>query len=75
MWTDGYEREVFKAHVYEDTVHLFEKCYEEKVPVYIYSSGSVLAQKLLFAHTERGNLSQVLLTFNFYNNSNVSVHM
>lgn len=34
----------------------FEKWKSLNTPVYIYSSGSIFAQKLLFGHTANGNL-------------------
>ncbi|KAI6189532.1 Enolase-phosphatase E1 [Aphelenchoides bicaudatus] len=60
MWIDGYKTGAYKSHVYEDTVRLFEQCRTNKIPLFIYSSGSVLAQKLLFQYTERGDLSKFI---------------
>ncbi|VDP49961.1 unnamed protein product [Heligmosomoides polygyrus] len=36
------------------------------VPIYIYSSGSVLAQKLLFGHTIDGDMTKVHISITFY---------
>ncbi|KAJ3381452.1 Enolase-phosphatase E1 [Entophlyctis sp. JEL0112] len=42
--------------VYDDVVPSLEKWNSLNIPVYIYSSGSVGAQKLLFGYSEKGNL-------------------
>jgi len=57
MWQDGYEQVAYQAHVYEDVAESCRKWTEEGLVLYIYSSGSVLAQKLLFSHTVDGDLT------------------
>ncbi|CCK71107.1 putative acireductone synthase UTR4 KNAG_0G00500 [Huiozyma naganishii CBS 8797] len=49
VWRSGYEDGSIKAPVYADAVDLLQR---HKGSVYIYSSGSVEAQKLLFAHVK-----------------------
>jgi enolase-phosphatase E1 len=56
VWEDGYRRGNFVAPVYADVVPLLERSRAKRVPVYVYSSGSIAAQKLLFSHTDKGNL-------------------
>lgn len=46
--------------VYDDVVEALKKWKEQNVPVYIYSSGSIEAQVLLFTHSNHGNLMQYL---------------
>ncbi|QLL31601.1 hypothetical protein HG536_0B04650 [Torulaspora globosa] len=46
VWAQGYEQGEIKAPVYRDAIELIRRGGE----VYIYSSGSVKAQKLLFGH-------------------------
>ncbi len=56
IWKEGFESGVIKAPLYEDA---YKKMFEWKrkgIPLYIYSSGSVQAQKLFFSHTDRGNI-------------------
>jgi enolase-phosphatase E1 len=57
IWEDGYRRNEFHGHVYADTVNAFRHWHEQGIPIYIYSSGSVQAQQLLFAHTQYGDLT------------------
>jgi len=56
MWKDGYASGQLKGHVYDDLVHTFQWCKAQGVDVYIYSSGSIGAQKLLFGKSEAGDL-------------------
>ncbi|MCR4302216.1 MAG: acireductone synthase [Sulfuricaulis sp.] len=57
IWEDGYKKGDFKGHVYEDAVQHLKKWKQAGLKLYIFSSGSVQAQKLLFAHTEYGDLT------------------
>ena len=57
IWQDGYAKGDFKGHVYEDAVRQLKKWQQAGVPLYVFSSGSVQAQKLLFAHTDYGDLT------------------
>lgn len=56
MWQTGYEQGELKGHVYGDFKPMLEWMRSHNVPVYIYSSGSVHAQKLLFRHSTCGDL-------------------
>jgi len=56
MWKDGYANGTLKGHVYEDFVPMLEWMKSRGVGVYIYSSGSVQAQKLLFGKSIAGDL-------------------
>jgi methylthioribulose 1-phosphate dehydratase / enolase-phosphatase E1 len=60
MWRSGYERGELQGHVYGDTRPMLEWMHAHHVPVYIYSSGSVAAQQLLFGHSVAGNLRPFL---------------
>lgn len=42
--------------MYEDVPKIFDVWTSAAIKVYIYSSGSIAAQKLLFGHSEVGNL-------------------
>lgn len=55
VWEDGY-RAGLLGHVFEDVRPALERAKERGVTVAIYSSGSVSAQKLLFGHSESGDL-------------------
>jgi enolase-phosphatase E1 len=57
IWEAGYRRGDFHGHVYEDAVRNLRRWKEQGLRLYVFSSGSVLAQKLLFGHTEYGDLT------------------
>lgn len=57
IWQAGYQQNHFNGHLYSDVATALKKWHEQGIALYIYSSGSVQAQKLLFAHTEAGDLT------------------
>ncbi|MFU8787434.1 MAG: acireductone synthase [Methylobacter sp.] len=57
IWEAGYRQGDFKGHLYADAAEKLKQWKAEGLDLYIYSSGSVYAQKLLFAHTEYGDLT------------------
>ena len=57
IWQTGYQQGEFKAHVYPDAVEALRQWHAEGFPIYVYSSGSVPAQRLFFSHTEAGDLT------------------
>lgn len=56
IWRSGFENGELKAHVYEDVPPALSQWQEKGVELRIYSSGSIAAQKLFFAHTIAGDL-------------------
>lgn len=60
IWTEGYAAGDFKGHVYPEVPARLHAWKAQGVPVYIYSSGSVEAQRQLFAHSEGGDLTNLL---------------
>ncbi len=59
IWAEGYADADFRAHIYADAARSLEKWAASGLRLYVYSSGSVPAQKLLFANTEAGDLTSV----------------
>ena len=57
IWDEGYRRGELRSQVFEDVPRAFKRWREQAKKIFIYSSGSVLAQKLLFANTEAGDLT------------------
>jgi enolase-phosphatase E1 len=57
IWEDGYKKEAFQGHIYNDALEGLQRWHEQGIALYIYSSGSVPAQKLLFGNTQYGNLN------------------
>jgi enolase-phosphatase E1 len=56
IWEEGYRSGEFRAHVYPDAVQRLRDWHARGIPLYVYSSGSVAAQKLFFSHSEAGDL-------------------
>lgn len=56
IWLEGYRNGDFTGHVYEDAVRNLKAWHARGVKLYVYSSGSVQAQKLLFGHSDFGDL-------------------
>jgi len=57
IWAEGYRSGELKGHVYPDALVALHGWHARGLPLYVYSSGSVEAQKLLFGHTEFGDLT------------------
>ncbi|HEY3486959.1 MAG TPA: acireductone synthase [Gammaproteobacteria bacterium] len=57
VWEQGYRNGDFRGHVYQDAAEKLKQWHAAGIRLYVYSSGSVQAQKLLFAHTEFGDLT------------------
>lgn len=56
IWADGYRNADFTAHIYADAAPVLRSWHEAGIPLAVYSSGSVPAQKLFFGHSDAGNL-------------------
>ncbi|HHW4681126.1 MAG TPA: acireductone synthase, partial [Xylella taiwanensis] len=57
IWASGYQKADFTAHIYPDAAERLRAWHAAKVPLYVYSSGSVPAQQLFFSHSNAGDLS------------------
>lgn len=60
IWEHGYRNGDYTAHVYADTEPAFRRWSDRGAAIYIYSSGSVKAQELLFGHSEAGDLRPLI---------------
>lgn len=56
IWEAGYRNADYQAHVYPDVAPQLKAWKAQGLELYVYSSGSVLAQKLFFEFSEAGNL-------------------
>jgi enolase-phosphatase E1 len=63
IWKHGYESGAFTGHVYDDAAENLHKWAEADIDLYVYSSGSVAAQRLLFGHSDAGDLTQLFRGF------------
>lgn len=60
IWADGYASGELVAHLYDDALAALKRWEAGRLPVYVYSSGSIAAQRLYFAHTRAGDLTSGL---------------
>ena len=58
IWQEGYRRDELRGQVFPDVPPALERWNNRGLGVYIYSSGSVLAQQLLFSTTDVGDLTK-----------------
>lgn len=56
IWVEGFETSGIRGHLYRDAIDALNRFHDARVRLYIYSSGSVAAQKLLFGHSVAGDL-------------------
>jgi enolase-phosphatase E1 len=57
IWKAGYEAGDYKAHIYPEVPARLREWKAHGLKLYVYSSGSVPAQKLFFSHTAAGDLA------------------
>jgi len=57
IWEDGYRSGELTGTVYDDVPQAFARWQSAGRPIAIFSSGSVLAQQLLFRHSSAGDLT------------------
>src|SRR3546814_4315249 len=57
IWNVGYRNGELQGHVYADTPEALRRWHASGHKLYVYSSGSVDAQKLIFGHTAYGDLT------------------
>ncbi len=57
IWAEGYAAGALEGHVYADAVAGLRRWRAAGLALYVYSSGSVAAQRLIFGHTAFGDLT------------------
>lgn len=57
IWEEGYKNGELTGHVYPDAVRCLRDWKARGLDLYVYSSGSVQAQRLLFGHSTYGDLT------------------
>ena len=60
IWRQGYRDGSLKSQVFADVAPALERWRAAGLKISIFSSGSVLAQQLLFAHTDAGDLTKFI---------------
>ena len=57
LWEQGYQHGAFDGHVYPDAAEYLRFWHDRGLRLYVYSSGSVKAQKLIFGFSSEGDLT------------------
>ncbi|WP_414431770.1 acireductone synthase [Alcanivorax sp. IL2] len=60
IWQAGYQNGDYTAHLYPDTAVALQAWKEKGLDLYVYSSGSIAAQKLFFGYSDEGDLTGLL---------------
>ncbi|KAF5202213.1 Enolase-phosphatase e1 [Thalictrum thalictroides] len=63
IWRTGYQKNELEGFVFEDVPKALEKWHATGIKVYIYSSGSREAQRLIFGNSNYGDLRKYLCGF------------
>lgn len=60
IWRDGYVRGDYQAHMYPEVAARLRDWHSQGIRLFVYSSGSIQAQKLFFGYSEAGDLCPLL---------------
>ena len=63
IWKQGYEAGEIRSIVFDDVPPAFRRWTEDGAVIAIYSSGSVLAQEMLFRYTDHGDLTPLIKSY------------
>jgi len=63
IWEDGYRRGELVGQVFPDVLPALQRWHQQGVSIGIFSSGSVLAQQLLFRHSTAGDLTRFIRSY------------
>lgn len=57
VWEQGYQQGELKGHIYTDAADYLQRWHDRGLRLFVYSSGSVKAQKLIFGFTTEGDFT------------------
>lgn len=60
VWAEGYRNGDYAAHMYADAARALRAWHAAGHDLYVYSSGSVAAQKLFFGYSQAGDLAPLV---------------
>jgi enolase-phosphatase E1 len=63
IWQEGFRKGLFKAPLYTDAFEFFLNMKGKGLPIYVYSSGSIQAQRLFFEFSEFGDIRYLFSGF------------
>ena len=70
IWKKGYKNADYKAHIYNDAIQKLVEWREKNIKIFVYSSGSIQAQKLFFQYSLYGDVRSL---FNDYFDTTIGV--
>ena len=59
VWENGYKQGNYQGQLFPDVVEKLREWHKQGIGLYVYSSGSVQEQKLLFEYSDSGDLSSL----------------
>ncbi|TCV98877.1 acireductone synthase [Biostraticola tofi] len=59
IWRSGYRNGDFLGHLYPDVANSLTQWHQQGIKLYVYSSGSEEAQRLLFGNSNAGDLTRL----------------
>jgi enolase-phosphatase E1 len=68
IWEHGFQNGEFKSHLYEDAYRNLQCWHQKNLKLFVFSSGSVKAQKVLFGNSDYGDLTYL---FDDYFDTNI----
>ena len=57
LWETGFKNGDYMAHLYNDAAEYLKNWHQQGIKLYVYSSGSVKAQQLLYGYSDHGDLT------------------
>ena len=63
MWDHGYRHGDYQAHIYPDALNKLIAWHQQGIDLYVYSSGSIHAQKLFFGFNKGGDLQYLFKNY------------
>jgi len=63
IWNEGYARGELLGRIYADVPPVLRRWHAQGIRLYVYSSGSEAAQRLIFGHSDAGNLAPLFSGF------------
>jgi enolase-phosphatase E1 len=63
IWQRGFEDHAFTGHLFDDVAPQLRAWHADGLDLFIYSSGSVAAQKLYFGYSDAGDLTTLLKNY------------
>lgn len=63
IWRQGYEEGELEGDIHEDAAILLERWHERGLRLFVYSSGSEEAQRLIFGRSNKGDLARLFEGF------------